>query len=79
MTGGSTISENCGTLCSYIFEYKTPKLVIVRSVPLGILRIVLAILLISFILSYKLWYARGYQEFADVESTLTTKIKGFSM
>ena len=79
MTGGSAIAENCGNLCSYIFEYKTPKLVIVRSVPLGILRIVLAILLISFILSYKLWYARGYQEFADVESTLTTKIKGFSM
>ena len=79
MTEGSAIAENCGMLCSYIFEYKTPKLVIVRSVPLGILRIVLAILLISFILSYKLWYARGYQEFADVESTLTTKIKGFSM
>jgi hypothetical protein len=26
-----------------------------------------------------LWYSRGYQKFVDVEASVTTKVKGFSM
>ena len=65
--------------CSSFFEYETPKVVTVQNVPLGILRLLLQTTVIAFVVIYQLWYARGYQEFAEVETSLTTKIKGFSM
>ena len=59
--------------------FETPKVVQVKNVPLTILKLILQILLILFMLIHQLWIARGYQEFATVESSLTTKIKGVSM
>ena len=80
MAEGSTSAQNYrGSLSSYFFEYDTPKVVNVRNVPMGILRLVLQFGVIGFVVIYQLWYARGYQEFGEVESSLTTKIKGFSM
>lgn len=63
---------------STFFEYETPKVVTVQNVPLGILRLLLQILVVSFVVFYQLWYARGYQEFTEVEASVTTKVKGFS-
>ena len=80
MAEGSTTTQNYrGALFSFFFEYDTPKVVNVRNVPMGILRLVLHFGVIGFVVVYQLWYARGYQEFGEVESSLTTKIKGFSM
>ena len=76
MAEGSNLGF-CG-FCSGCFEYETPKVITVQNVPLGILRIVLHTVGISFIVFYQLWYARGYQEFAVVETSLTVKIKGIS-
>ena len=64
---------------SGFFEYETPKVVTVQNVPLGILRLLLQTAVIAFVVIYQLWYARGYQEFAEVEASVTTKVKGFSM
>ena len=33
------------------------------------------ILVILFVGVYQLWYAQGYQEFAGIESSVTTKVK----
>ena len=63
---------------SGFFEYETPKVVTVQNVPLGILRLLLQTTVIAFVVIYQLWYARGYQEFAEVEASVTTKVKGFS-
>ena len=60
------------------FEYETPKVVTIENVPLGILRLLLQCLVVAFVVVYQLWYARGYQEFAEVESSVTSKVKGFS-
>ena len=80
MAEGSTSAQNYrGALSSYFFEYDTPKVVNVRNVPMGILRLVLHTGVIGFVVLYQVWYGRGYQEFGEVESSLTTKIKGFSM
>ena len=67
-----------GGFYSAIFEYETPKAVIVKNYPMGVLRLVLHTSCLCFIFLYQLWYARGYQEFAGVEKSLTTKVKGFS-
>ena len=42
-------------------------------------RLLLQTTVIAFVVIYQLWYARGYQEFAEVEASVTTKVKGFSM
>jgi hypothetical protein len=69
-----------GTGCfPSFFEYETPKVVTVQNVPLGILRLLLQIAVVSFVVIYQLWYAQGYQEFAEVEASVTTKLKGFSL
>ena len=59
--------------------FETSKVVRIKNVPLGILKIILQILVILFVVFYQLWIARGYQEFATVETSLTTKVKGISM
>ena len=64
---------------SFLFEYQTPKVVIVKNVPFGIMRLIIKILVIVFVIGYKLWYSRGYQEFLEIRSSLTTKVKGLSM
>ena len=60
------------------FYNETSKVVRVRNVPLGVMRLSLQLTVISFIVFYQLWYAQGYQEFAEVETSLTTKVKGHS-
>ena len=42
-------------------------------------RLLLQTTVIAFVVIYQLWYVRGYQEFAEVEASVTTKVKGFSM
>ena len=61
-----------------IFYSETTKVVAVKNVPLGILRIMINIALFSFVVIYQYWYARGYQTFGEAETSITTKIKGFS-
>ena len=61
------------------FEYDTPKVIRVRNVPLGIARLILQTCVVTFVVVYQLWYGRGYQEFTMVETSQTTKLKGFSM
>ena len=41
----------------------------------GLLRRSMQILVILFVGVYQLWYAQGYQEFAGIESSVTTKVK----
>ena len=64
---------------SIFFEYETPKVVTVKNVPMGILRLSLQTCALCFLVVFQLWYARGYQTFLDVEASVTTKIKGFSL
>ena len=66
-------------LYSFLFQYETPKVVTIQSVPLGILRVTLQTIVIGFVFLYQLWYSQGYQEFAEGEMCVTAKVKGFSM
>ena len=61
-----------------IFYNETAKVVRIKNVPLGILKISLQFSVISFVVVYQLWLSRGYQEFSTVETSLTTKVKGIS-
>ena len=61
------------------FYNTTPKVVSVKNVPLGILRLALNISLVIFVFVYEFWYARGYQNFTEVQTSVTIKVKGLSM
>ena len=60
---------------SCLCEYETPRVVTVRHIPLGILKLVMQVCVLAFVLVFQLWHAKGYQTFAQVESSVTTKVK----
>ena len=63
----------------WVFEYETPKVITIKNVPLGILRLLLQSACISFIVFYQLWLSRGYQDVYPLqESSTMIKIKGSS-
>jgi len=62
-----------------IIEYETPKVVKVHNPGIGLLRRGLQLAIVLYVGLYQLYYARGYQEFAGIESSVTTKVKGYSM
>ena len=57
-----------------MIKYETPKVVTVHNPSIGLLRRVLQLAVVLYVGLYQLWYAQGYQEFADVESSVTTKV-----
>jgi len=62
-----------------LIEYETPKVVTVHNVSIGLLRRSLQVFVVLYVGLYQLWYAQGYQEFSSVESSTTTKVKGYSI
>ena len=71
----ATTSKSFG---SRLFEYETPKVIKLQNLKFGIFSRLFKIFVISFIVIFKLWYVRGYQEFAKAEFSVTAKVKGFS-
>ena len=67
------------TVGACFFDYETPKVVKVKNIPMGILRLMLQTCALCFIVFFQLWYARGYQTFIDVEASVTSKVKGSSL
>ena len=70
------IELNMDCVTGLITDYELPKVVTVPNKPLGVLKIILHFISLSFVVFYQLYYCRGYQEFSGVDSCLTTKIKG---
>ena len=63
-----------GPSCIGLCEYETQRVVTVRHIPLGILKLVMQICGLVFVIFFQLWHAKGYQTFAQVESSVTTKV-----
>ena len=67
-------NKNNSYCCSIsLFHYETQKLLSVRNVPLSIFRLLFKIGII-----YQLWWARGYQKYEPIETSVTIKVKGIS-
>ena len=65
--------------CDSLFFSETTKVVLVKNVPLGILRLVLNSVLVCFVVMYEMVYAKGYQAFTEGQTSLSMKVKGSSM
>ena len=57
-----------------MIEYETPKVVTIHNPTIGLIRRCLQLCVVMYVCLYQLWYAKGYQEFATVESSVTTKV-----
>ncbi|ESP00966.1 hypothetical protein LOTGIDRAFT_207736 [Lottia gigantea] len=64
---------------SVFFEYDTPRIVHIRSKKVGVINRFLQICIISYIIGFAIVYKKGYQEFDDVNSAVTTKLKGVAL
>lgn len=62
---------------SVFFEYDTPKIVHISSKKVGVISRLVQSLILSYIIGYVIIYQKGYQEFDEVESAVTTKLKGY--
>ena len=66
--------ESLSQFFSSVIEYETPKVVTVHNPTIGLLRRSLQLGVVLYVGMYQLWYAQGYQEFAGMESSVTTKV-----
>ncbi|GAV00368.1 hypothetical protein RvY_11229-2 [Ramazzottius varieornatus] len=58
------------------FEYDTPKIVHIQSLHIGITYRFVQLVIISYVIGWVLVYKKGYQETDNVESSVTSKVKG---
>ncbi|CAL1297777.1 unnamed protein product [Larinioides sclopetarius] len=61
-----------------LFEYYTPKIVLIKNIKVGILNRFVQLAIISYIIGYAIIYNKGYQDFSPIESSVTTKVKGIA-
>ncbi|XP_012942306.1 purinergic ATP P2X4 receptor subunit 1 isoform X1 [Aplysia californica] len=60
------------------FEYDTPRIVHIRSKKVGLFNRFLQLSILAYIIGYAIVYKKGYQEFENVQSAVTTKVKGIA-
>ncbi|GAB6019846.1 hypothetical protein CHUAL_001386 [Chamberlinius hualienensis] len=66
----------CQTALSKFFEYNTPQVVHIRSKKIGLLSRLVQLCIISYVIGFVIIYKKGYQEFSEISSSVTTKLKG---
>ena len=59
--------------------HATPKVLTVKSYPMGILRLIVVTSTMSFLIYAQLISTKGYQRHEVAESSVVTKVKGRSM
>ncbi|GFU29844.1 p2X purinoceptor 4 [Nephila pilipes] len=59
-----------------LFEYYTPKIVLIKNTKVGVLNRFVQLAIICYIIGFAIIYNKGYQDFSPIESSVTTKVKG---
>uniref|UniRef100_A0A2K5IBB1 ATP receptor n=1 Tax=Colobus angolensis palliatus TaxID=336983 RepID=A0A2K5IBB1_COLAP len=71
----------CAALAAFLFEYDTPRIVLIRSRKVGLMNRAVQLLILRPVLFYR-WvfvWEKGYQETDSVVSSVTTKVKGVAV
>lgn len=71
-------SSNLKVFFLGLFEYYTPKIVLIKNIKVGILNRFVQLAIISYIIGYAIIYNKGYQDFSTIESSVTAKVKGIA-
>nr|CAB90750.1 P2X4b receptor subunit [Mus musculus] len=69
----------CSVLGSFLFEYDTPRIVLIRSRKVGLMNRVVQLLILAYVIGWVFVWEKGYQETDSVVSSVTTKAKGVAV
>ncbi|XP_061197439.1 P2X purinoceptor 4-like [Saccostrea echinata] len=61
------------------FEYDTPRIVHIKSKKVGVINRFIQLCIIGYVIGYAIIFKKGYQDFDNVQSVVTTKVKGIVM
>ncbi|KAF6278271.1 purinergic receptor P2X 4 [Rhinolophus ferrumequinum] len=66
----------CAVLAAFLFEYDTPRIVLIRSRKVGLMNRAVQLLILAYVIGWVFVWEKGYQEMDSVVSSVTTKAKG---
>nr|XP_056715303.1 P2X purinoceptor 4 [Euleptes europaea] len=69
----------CGALYSFLFEYDTPRIVLIRSRKVGLMNRLVQLAILGYVVGWVFVWEKGYQETDSVVSSVTTKVKGVAV
>uniref|UniRef100_A0A8C3VAG2 P2X purinoceptor n=1 Tax=Catharus ustulatus TaxID=91951 RepID=A0A8C3VAG2_CATUS len=69
----------CGALHSFLFEYDTPRIVLIRSRKVGLINRAVQLGILAYVIGWVFVWEKGYQETDAVVSSVTTKVKGVAL
>ncbi|KAL6042306.1 hypothetical protein STEG23_012792 [Scotinomys teguina] len=69
----------CSALRAFLFEYDTPRIVLIRSRKVGLMNRVVQLLILAYVIGWVFVWEKGYQETDSVVSSVTTKAKGVAV
>ncbi|XP_053557710.1 P2X purinoceptor 4 [Bombina bombina] len=73
----------CGGCCrevySCIFEYNTPRIVLIKSRKVGLMNRVIQLGILAYVIGWVFVWEKGYQEFDTVVSSVASKVKGVAV
>ncbi|KAM9391527.1 P2X purinoceptor 4b [Pholidichthys leucotaenia] len=69
----------CQKFVHYVFDYETPKTLVISDIGLGCVFRFCQFLVVLYVLGYVCVVQKGYQETDSVISMVTTKVKGFAL
>ncbi|KAJ6656724.1 hypothetical protein lerEdw1_003611 [Lerista edwardsae] len=71
--------KRCGGLYSVLFEYDTPRIVLIKSRKVGLMNRLVQLLILAYVIGWVFVWEKGYQETDSVVSSVTTKVKGVAV
>uniref|UniRef100_A0A2K5WUE9 ATP receptor n=1 Tax=Macaca fascicularis TaxID=9541 RepID=A0A2K5WUE9_MACFA len=69
----------CAALAAFLFEYDTPRIVLIRSRKVGLMNRAVQLLILAYVIGWVFVWEKGYQETDSVVSSVTTKVKGVAV
>ncbi|KAM4827704.1 P2X purinoceptor 4 isoform 2-T2 [Thomomys bottae] len=69
----------CAVLRGFLFEYDTPRIVLIRSRKVGLMNRAVQLLILAYVIGWVFVWEKGYQEMDSVVSSVTTKAKGVAV
>ncbi|XP_054700218.1 P2X purinoceptor 4-like isoform X2 [Grus americana] len=70
---------SCGAFHSFLFEYDTPRIVLIRSRKVGLINRGVQLAILAYVIGWVFLWEKGYQETDSVVSSVTTKVKGVTL
>lgn len=70
---------SCGAFYSFLFEYDTPRIVLIRSRKVGLVNRLVQLAILAYVIGWVFLWEKGYQETDSVVSSITTKVKGVTL